>query len=225
MISKKRVVAPPRRDLSTRRMRRRRWPLTVLAILAIALLGMGFVLIETQALPLQERTPSDDLPSPSGHVMQNPSVTTCFTPAQACADLIVVILNNARSEIRLQAYGFTSLPILSALVSAKQRGVDVVVILDRSNDRVSTNRTASGAEYVARSGIPVFIDYKPAIAHNKIIVIDKKTVVTGSYNFTMAAERRNTENVTVVDSVEIAGQFLQNWESRRSVSRAFIANE
>jgi phosphatidylserine/phosphatidylglycerophosphate/cardiolipin synthase-like enzyme len=81
---------------------------------------------------------------------------------------------------------------LAALVAAKQRGVDVVVILDKSDERASSG---SGAAYVARAGIPIFIDYQPAIAHNKVIVVDKHIVVTGSYNFTAAAERKNTENV------------------------------
>jgi phosphatidylserine/phosphatidylglycerophosphate/cardiolipin synthase-like enzyme len=107
---------------------------------------------------------------------------------------------------------------LAALVAAKQRGVDVVVILDKSDERASS---ANGANYVARAGIPVFIDYQPAIAHNKVIVVDKHMVVTGSYNFTAAAERKNTENVTIIDAPDVANRFLANWESRRAVSRPF----
>ena len=159
---------------------------------------------------------------PSAAEAHSPSVTTCFTPAQACADLIVSILDHAQSQIRLQAYGFTSSPILAALVAAKQRGVDVGVILDKSDERASS---ASGADYVARAGIPVFIDYQPAIAHNKVIVVDRHTVITGSYNFTAAAERKNTENVTIIASSEVASRFLSNWESRRAVSRLFANSD
>jgi phosphatidylserine/phosphatidylglycerophosphate/cardiolipin synthase-like enzyme len=84
-----------------------------------------------------------------------------------------------KSEIRLQAYGFTSSPILAALVFAKQRGVDVVVILDKSNDRASSGRrrSRSGADVVARAGVPVFIDDRPAIAHNKVIIVDRRIVL------------------------------------------------
>jgi len=165
---------------------------------------------------------AEQLPSRASVETGSPSVTTCFTPAQTCAYLIVGILDHAHSEIRLQAYGFSSSPILSALVSAKRRGVDVVVILDKSEERVSPGRGPSGAEFVARAGIPVFIDYRPAIAHNKVIIVDKHIVVTGSYNFTSAAERRDTENVTVIRSPEIASRFLSNWESRQAVSRVFV---
>lgn len=98
----------------------------------------------------------------------------------------------------------------------------MVVILDKSDDRASSGRGGSGAEFVAHAGIPVFIDYRPAIAHNKVIVVDKHIVVTGSYNVTAAAEHRNTENVTVVDSPKVADQFLSNWQSRLVVSRPFV---
>jgi phosphatidylserine/phosphatidylglycerophosphate/cardiolipin synthase-like enzyme len=111
---------------------------------------------------------------------------------------------------------------LTALVAAKRRGVDVVVILDKTDERTSSDRNNSGAEFVARAGIPVFIDYRPAIAHNKVIVVDQHIVVTGSYNFTAAAEHRNSANVTVVYSASVASQFLSNWQSRRAVSRAFV---
>ena len=103
----------------------------------------------------------------------------------------------------MQAYSFTSPPILSALVSAKGRGLDVAVILDKSNDRSGEKSRYSGATFVAHAGIPVFIDHQPAIAHNKIVIIDRHLVITGSYNFTRSAERRNAENVTFIDSVEL----------------------
>lgn len=100
--------------------------------------------------------------------------------------------------------------------------MDVVAILDKSDDRASSG---GGAEFVGRAGVPVFIDYRPAIAHNKVIVVDRHIVVTGSYNFTAAAEHRDTENVTIIDSSEIASRFLSNWESRRAVSRPFVDDD
>jgi phosphatidylserine/phosphatidylglycerophosphate/cardiolipin synthase-like enzyme len=120
-----------------------------------------------------------------------------------CAESIVTRIDESKSEIRVQAYSFTSPPILSALVSAKGRGLDVAVILDKSNDRSGEKSRYSGATFVAHAGIPVFIDHQPAIAHNKIVIIDRHLVITGSYNFTRSAERRNAENVTFIDSVEL----------------------
>jgi len=58
-----------------------------------------------------------------------------------------------------------------------------------------------------------------------VILVDKHIVVTGSYNFTAAAERKNTENVTIIDSSEVANRFLSNWESRRAVSRPYANSD
>lgn len=157
-------------------------------------------------------------------------IDTCFVPAERCADRIVAAIESARSEIRVQAYGFTSKPILAALASAGRRGVDVAVILDKSNDRTGAGgedgeRPArsrySGATFMANAGVPVWIDYLPAIAHNKVIVVDRHLVVGGSFNYTTSADTRNAENVTFTESRDIAGRFLANWESRRAVSRSF----
>ena len=167
------------------------------------------------------------------------TISACFVPAQICVDSIVAAIDTAGSSIRVQAYGFTSAPILSALSTAKKRGLDVQVILDKSNDRTSRNGTEgaedevarspgsrsryTGATYMANAGVPVFIDYQPAIAHNKVIIIDQHLVIGGSYNYTSSAERRNAENVTFIDSPEVAGWYIQNWMSRKEVSRTFTA--
>ncbi len=136
------------------------------------------------------------------------------------------------ARIRVQAYGFTSRPILRALAAARARGIDVQVILDKSDapaldrddDPAPPRRTRrrwrfAGAESMADAGVPVWIDDLPAIAHNKLILIDGHLVIGGSYNYTAAAERRNAENVTFIDSTEVAQWFLANWRSRRELSR------
>lgn len=143
-------------------------------------------------------------------------VGVCFTPAEQCEGRIVAEIDRARSAIRVQAYGFTSLPIIHALQRAAVRGVEVLAILDKVNER-----KYSGATLLEAAGIPVWIDFEPTIAHNKIIVIDGHLVIGGSYNFTAAAQKRNAENVTFTDSREVAKQFSDNWDSRLKVSRSF----
>nr|WP_246699168.1 phospholipase D family protein [Rhizobium sp. BK491] len=140
----------------------------------------------------------------------------CFTPPERCEERIVDAIDRARSSIRVQAYGFTSLPIIHALQRAAQRGVEVLAILDKVNER-----KYSGATLLEAAGVQVWIDFEPTIAHNKIIVIDGHLVIGGSYNFTAAAQKRNAENVTFTDSREVAKQFSDNWDSRLKVSGAF----
>ncbi len=143
-------------------------------------------------------------------------ISVCFTPSEQCEAKIIAEIDRARSSIRVQAYGFTSLPIIHALQRAAGSGVEVLAILDKTNER-----KYSGATLLEAAGVPVWIDFEPAIAHNKIIVIDGHLTIGGSYNYTAAAQKRNAENVTFTESRELAAQYLVNWDSRLRVSRTF----
>lgn len=132
--------------------------------------------------------------------------------------LIVHAIDEARSSVLVQAYGFTNKFILRALVQAHRRGVEVKIILDKSNE----SRRYSGATYVHNAGIPVWIDYRPAIAHNKVMIIDGKNVVTGSFNFTKSAQTRNAENVLLIQNApELAAAYMSDWEWRKGLSKRY----
>ncbi len=121
------------------------------------------------------------------------TVTVGFSPGNAQA-VVVDTIDAARTSIRLAAYSFTSKPIAAALVAASKRGVDVKVVVDKSQ---RTERYTS-ATFLANMGIPVRVDARYSIMHNKFMVIDGTTVQTGSFNYTASAARRNAENVIVV---------------------------
>jgi len=110
----------------------------------------------------------------------------CFTPDEDCTLLIVDQINGAKSTVLVQAYGFTSNQIIQALGRAKERGVDVKIILDKSNEQ----KRYTSATYLTNHGIKILIDDTVVIAHNKVIVIDGKDVITGSFNFTRAAHKK-----------------------------------
>jgi phosphatidylserine/phosphatidylglycerophosphate/cardiolipin synthase-like enzyme len=130
---------------------------------------------------------------------------------------VVEQLSKAKSSVLIQAYSFTSAPIAKALVDAKKRGVKVDVILDKSQ------RTArySEADFVAHAGIRILIDARHAIAHNKIMVIDTETVITGSFNFTNAAEENNAENLLVIRDETLAAIYTQNWHAHEKHSEPY----
>jgi phosphatidylserine/phosphatidylglycerophosphate/cardiolipin synthase-like enzyme len=102
-------------------------------------------------------------------------IMVCFSPNPLCQQTLLTTLKMARYSIRLQGYGFTDPKIAEALIEAKRRGVDVQLILDKSN---KTDKH-SQAKVVAQYNIPVYIDSPSGIAHNKAILIDEETVVTG----------------------------------------------
>jgi phosphatidylserine/phosphatidylglycerophosphate/cardiolipin synthase-like enzyme len=135
-------------------------------------------------------------------------VTVYFSPDGGCTDAIVAVLGQAKETILVQAYSFTSAPIAKAVVDAHKRGVKVQVILDKSQ----RTEKYSSADFLAHAGVPVQIDDKHAIVHNKIMIIDGKTVITGSFNFTNAAEEHNAENLPVIHSKDLAQKYAANWQ-------------
>ena len=143
-------------------------------------------------------------------------VEVYFSPNDGATTAIVREIDRARSEILVQAYSFTSAPIAKALLKAHKRGVKVRAILDKSQK----TQKYSSASFLKNSGIPTYIDEKHAIAHNKIILIDRAVVITGSFNFTKAAEEKNAENLLIIRSKELAKPYLENWQRHREHSAA-----
>jgi phosphatidylserine/phosphatidylglycerophosphate/cardiolipin synthase-like enzyme len=100
--------------------------------------------------------------------------------------------------------------------------VDVKLIVDKTSARVSKSGSRySAATYLGNSGIPVWVDNKVAIAHNKVMIIDGATVITGSLNFTAAAQNSNAENLLVLNEPVLAAKYTANWERRRAVSERY----
>ncbi len=135
-------------------------------------------------------------------------VAVYFSPSGGCTDAIVKALDGAKSTVLVQAYSFTSAPIAKAIVEAHKRGVKVQVILDKSQ----RTEKYSSADFLAHAGMPVQIDEKHQIAHNKIMIIDGQTVITGSFNFTKAAEEHNAENLLIIQSKDLAEKYAANWQ-------------
>lgn len=127
-------------------------------------------------------------------------------------------LDNAKSEVLVQAYSFTSAPIAEALVRAHKRGVKVQVLLDKSQQ----TEKYSSADFLANAGIPTMIDAAHAIAHNKVMIIDNEIVITGSFNFTKAAEERNAENLLVIHDKELASRYIENWQLHEQHSEQYF---
>ncbi len=150
----------------------------------------------------------------------NTAYSVCFTPAQNCTSEIVDALNAAHNSIYVQAYSFTSQPIANALVAAKKRGVQVNVILDKSQYKAEKY---SASKFLNNQEVPVWIDFKPAIAHNKIMIIDGSTLITGSFNFTKAAQEKNAENLLIIHNAEIAKAYFNNWKLRQQQSTSLAS--
>ena len=148
---------------------------------------------------------------------QSLPIEVYYSPKGGCTEACVRELNSARSSVLVQAYSFTSAPIAKALIDAAKRGVHVEVILDKSN----LTDKYSAADFVHNMGIPTRIDKQHAIAHNKIMIIDGQTVVTGSFNFTKQAETSNGENLLVIHDAGLSAKYTANWQLHAAHSEVY----
>lgn len=174
--------------------------LKITAIAFILSFGLsGYAYVHAADIPLQKTT------------------QVYFSPHGGATDAVVREIDRAKSEILVQAYSFTSKDIAKALVDAEKRGVHVEIILDKSN----RSAKYSAGDFTAHMGIATYIDAEHAIAHNKIMVIDRETVITGSFNFTKAAEEKNAENLLILKSKELAKTYIENWNKHRQHSEEY----
>lgn len=135
---------------------------------------------------------------------------TCFTPQQKCGDFLVSVLNEAKESIYLQAYVLSSQPIVDALVHAHQRGVNIKVLVDNAQLWMSYSKIG----FLATNNIDVYVDVYATLAHNKVIIIDKKITITGSYNLSNAADKRNIENLILIKDLNVTKSYLDNFIMR-----------
>lgn len=151
------------------------------------------------------------------------TVQAAFTPGDDAGKLIVDTINGAHRQVLVQAFSFTHHKIAEALIAAKRRGVDVKVIADREQtEKIPTSVIAR----IATAGVPVFLDADHTSAHSKVMLIDagspETTLITGSFNFTQAAQYKNAENVLVIrGNAALTALYLKNWQRHYEHSQPY----
>ncbi|EIH2744649.1 phospholipase D family protein [Salmonella enterica] len=136
-----------------------------------------------------------------------------FSPEGTAQQLVLKTIETAQQEIRLMGYSFTSPEVVRALISAKRRGVDVKVVLDEKGNRGKASVAAMNL--LVNAGIPVRTVSKFKILHDKVIVADGRHTEVGSFNYSRAADKSNSENALVVwDDPVVAQKYMNHWTSR-----------
>jgi phosphatidylserine/phosphatidylglycerophosphate/cardiolipin synthase-like enzyme len=131
-----------------------------------------------------------------------------FSPDGGVAGQILAVLEEARRSIYFAAFSFTRDDFAQALIERAQAGVTVQGVFE-------TRQVNAGSDEVYNmlggAGLPVLLDGNRYTMHHKFFVVDEQIVVTGSYNFSNAAEENNNENVLIIYDAGIAGQYLQEF--------------
>lgn len=179
--------------------------------IAAAAGGAALVATLLAASPAAPGTEPRELPAAG-------TVIAAFEPWDDAEGLIVRTIDGAATQILVQAFSFTSRRIAAALIAARRRGVEVLVTADREQTFAAGN---SRIPELAAAGVPVWLEVRYQAAHNKVMVIDAGSkapvVITGSYNWTAAAGRKNAENVLVLrGNAPLARAYAANWRRHRA---------
>ncbi|MEO8408108.1 MAG: phospholipase D-like domain-containing protein, partial [Oxalobacteraceae bacterium] len=147
-----------------------------------------------------------------------------LAPEHDAVGLIVRTIDAAKSQVLVQAFSFTHRDIAGALIRAHRRGLDVQIIVDREQ---TLSAPSSAMRALGIAGLILFTDGEHAAAHNKIIIVDPNSnhpaLVTGSFNFTYAAQLRNAENVLVLhDNPDLTWAFYAGWRHHRAHAMVVI---
>jgi phosphatidylserine/phosphatidylglycerophosphate/cardiolipin synthase-like enzyme len=161
------------------------------------------------------------------HTTQVPAAGTmevAFSPDEGSENLVIKVIDSARSEIRMLSYSFTSAPVTQALLRAHKRGVDVKLVADEKNngaqDRSGKARAALSA--LTTAGVDVRTIRVYPIHHDKVVIVDGETVELGSFNYSDAAAHKNSENVLVNwKNPALAKVYLQHFARNYSRSTAY----
>ena len=136
-------------------------------------------------------------------------VEVYFSPDDGTMERVIDLVEEAQQSVIFMAFSFTDDDLAAAIIEKAGSGLNVTGVLEKS--QALSNK---GGEYenLLKNGIAVRLDGNPASMHHKVIIIDDKVVVTGSYNFSNSAKTRNDENTLIIHNPGIAAQFMEEFE-------------
>lgn len=131
-----------------------------------------------------------------------------FSPGPDCRVAITQAMETAIDELLICVFTISDDRLSDAIMAAHRNGLTVRVISD--NDKMYDR--GSDVQRLAEAGVNVRIDMSPEHMHHKFMILDGRTVMTGSYNWTRSAETRNEENLISADDQMLAQAFTTEFE-------------
>ena len=119
------------------------------------------------------------------------------------------MLNNANQSVYFMVFSFTSDPIGDIVLNKYLEGIDVKGIFEK---RLATGK-GSEYEFLKKNNVDVRVDGNKNTMHHKVFIIDRKIVITGSYNPTYSGNKKNDENILIIHDRSISKQFIDEFEN------------
>lgn len=166
---------------------------------------------EFEQMFVDDRFSTDKAPGTSNPMVtvNGSTIEVYFSPEDGTLEHILTAINAAQESIDFMAYSFTTDELANAMIERSKAGVSVRGVFDK--DQYHSN---AGTEYdvLKSAGIDVWLDGNPRLMHHKVIIIDQKVVITGSYNFSNNAEHNNDENTLIIHNPDIATQYMREFQ-------------
>lgn len=146
-----------------------------------------------------------------------------FSPKQGALDLVLKTINASRSTVDVMAYSFTSADVTRALLAATKRGVKVRLLVDREqNFKGNSQKSLAALSALQLAGAEVRSIDAYAIFHQKVVIADNQHLQTGSFNYSSAADLRNSENVLVLwNAPQVAKTYTAHFEHNWALGKVF----
>lgn len=129
-----------------------------------------------------------------------------FTPSTQCEQSIITLINNAKESIDIAVYSLNNDQIVNAIKRAHDRNIKLRILTDKLQAAGRYSKVIELYQY----GVNIKVHTKHKIEHNKFAIYDKHTVSTGSYNWTNAASKKNSENCIFLNHDITSSHIYQN---------------
>jgi len=149
-------------------------------------------------------------------VIEGARVQPMFAPENTVADRVAARIREATTTIHFLAFSFTHDGIGQAVLERRRGGVGVSGVFERTGSE--TRFSEFGV--MKQAGLDVYQDGNPYVMHHKLFVLDGRTTLFGSFNFSDSADRDNDENCLIVDDPQFASRFEDEFQRIRATARA-----
>jgi phosphatidylserine/phosphatidylglycerophosphate/cardiolipin synthase-like enzyme len=147
-------------------------------------------------------------------VVNGTPVQVYFSPEDKVMGRIIPVITSAQTSIRFLAFSFTDESLAQAMLDRAATGVNVAGVFEKVGSETQSSELRTF--YCAK--IPVRQDGNPKFLHDKLIIVDNRYVITGSFNFSSNATENNDENVIILDNPTIANLYIQEFERIWSIA-------
>ncbi|HSV94632.1 MAG TPA: phospholipase D-like domain-containing protein [Spirochaetia bacterium] len=156
-------------------------------------------------------TSPSDTPYPT-FVINGIAVENCFAPEDKCMAKVIKAVNTAETSIHFLAFSFTYNDLAKTMIANANKGVVVEGIFESR----SANTDSSECGRLLNKGYDIRLDGNPGTMHQKVIIIDEKIVIFGSFNFSVSADEKNDENLLIWYDPTLATVFEEQYQLIKS---------